>query len=613
MFIGAAWLTIVTAAVLSATGRLDSPVAWGASLLIGVTCGTLALRRWPPRDVAAFGESGTPGSRWSAVVVLALGACAVVAITCDVVLVAAAAPGAWDALAYHLPRAALSLQAHRFYDGPVNYWAQAAHPIYSTALLVMPAALTGANEHAWATWQLLSYVVAGCCVFEIARLAGAPRDAALFSALLFLVLPQSITQAAVPENDMVLAAVTGAAAIALIRLIREADGRWLAGLVACIGLGLGVKAIFLTQLGMLLTIAAVLVAARPSRRGACVAAIAAALAAGLCLSAPAGYVRNHERYGNVLGPREAVAHAASGSIEDIVANGSLNTARLAADFISLDGLPRVRPVLRAQQLLRGAVGRAWRAAVPASTSTRGLRAGFLLEDRPMLGHETHSFWGIAGLLLMWPAVIVALVRRRGGVETALAAGVVVFLVEQGFLGPYDPWRGRYFLSSAVIAAPLVGRWLSVTRPAARAFVTLAVVLVAATGLYTSVLRTGAPLVTVRYGGTTYEAIWSVDRPRQLARNLPRFAPVAREFEARVPPDARVADLLGPDSFEYVLFGSRLQRRVMPILPDDVDRLDRDRADVLVFSSSRLAVRAGDVPLGADWWLRQISGLARADR
>jgi hypothetical protein len=222
----------------------------------------------------------------------------------------------------------------------------------------------------------------------------------------------------------------------------------------------------------------------------------------------------------------------------------------------------------------------------------------------MLAHENHSYWGIAGLLVIWPAVVWALFRASGTAR-ALALGAVAFVVLQGFAGPYDPWRGRHFLSSAVVAVPVAA--IAADRLARRAVAWqwIAVVLVCITALNTALLRSGARLFPVRYGGVVYDSVWSMDGAAQLARHRPEYADAIREYERLVPSGSSVISAVAPDSPEFVLFGRNLENTVIPLGAERQELTLPVRADYAVFSDRRFRPSPDDRHLGADWWLRRL--------
>lgn len=592
---------VATAECLSAAGRLDSPVWW---FVVGAPIASAALAVLGRSEAHDIGPKNPDALTPFQVGLFRLTALtAVMAVVCNFVLAVGTAPGAWDALTYHLPKTALALQHGAFYTGPVNFWAQAAHPHYGTALLVMAGVATGAREAAWCGWQLISYGIAAMASLRIAQYAGAGTREAIFAGLLFLLLPSAIVQAPTPLNDMLLAAFTGAAATELLGFLRSGDGRRLVRFTVAIALGFGTKANFSCQILMLVALAGALGLAEGGRtiRRALIIGLASVI--GVLLALPSGYIANVQRFGNFLGPPQALELATSGSPREMLVDGVINTTRLATDFVSLDGLPRTSIVLAAQHRIRRWVGMGL-SLVPAVVSNRGARGPFVV-DRLALAGETHAFWGVEGLLLIWPAVIIAL-WHRDAVARALALAALAYLLAQGFASAYDTWHGRYFLSSAVLAVPLAARFIAARQRAASAVLTVAVAAMCVSGIATSLIRSGAPLFQFSYAGTRRASILGQDRAAQLTRYRPELTEAVRRYDAQVPDTAIVGSLLAPDSFEYALFGPRLHRRIIPVGDRDPEWARSQGAAFLVFSDRRLTPSGRDVHLGADWWLRTLT-------
>jgi hypothetical protein len=190
-------------------------------------------------------------------------------------------------------------------------------------------------------------------------------------------------------------------------------------------------------------------------------------------------------------------------------------------------------------------------------------------------------------------------------QRTLAFASVVFFAAQAFSGPYDPWRVRYFTTAAVFACPVMACVL--TRLTSRSAKILVVSVVAFGGLsgVSAVLERRAwalPLAGER---------GSRDRLRQLTHDLPKLYPALQKYEQLVPPGATVAAATRPDSAEYLLFGERLSRRIIPVnsflrgpqpLPPE--------ADFLVYTRGFPGALATDTHLGADWYLRKLSPQSR---
>ncbi len=202
----------------------------------------------------------------------------------------------------------------------------------------------------------------------------------------------------------------------------------------------------------------------------------------LIVTLPSGYGENWLRFGNPFGPASVrTVHTVEGtSIRHLARNGTLNLLRYGFDFLALDGVWKT-PLTQQIQHTLTAPGR-WllqRAHIDLE-SAEGARRAFSFEHY-YLASENCSYWGILGCLLLWPAVFLAFFRRdrvAGVREFALAA--LVFFLVQAFASPYDPWRGRYFLTAALFAAPPLATLVFPSRLAGKLYLGAAVFLGCAT-------------------------------------------------------------------------------------------------------------------------------------
>ena len=210
------------------------------------------------------------------------------------------------------------------------------------------------------------------------------------------------------------------------------------------------------------------------------------------------------------------------------------------------------------------------------------------------------------IAILWivPWVAVRGASPAGTAARLLAVGALVHFLTVAYTAEYDPWRGRFFIVTAVFAHPVIARVLETRRGRAWRGFTLAVVGIACCWAFsTLVFREHATLVSARWGTQSTTSILARDRAGQLTAHIPRYAEPVRRFESLVPSDAVVA-IYGDYMFEYVFFGPRMTRRLVPLgdgrapmrpLPPD--------AAYLVFSNKSLAPLPTDAHLGADWYLR----------
>jgi hypothetical protein len=613
LFLVVAGTLTVCGYAASAFHRLNDGRVWIAGSALVLAAAVLVAGRRVAPDADRTGR--TPGSDLDApatfdrLLIVPMIAATAIAGILNAVVALVAAPHAWDALTYHLTRVAYYLQHNSFDFYDANYWAQVVHPLGSTALMAYTFLATG-NEHVAALWQYAAYWITVVTVFGVAIESGHTRRQALFAALLFALFTQSLMQASVPENDVLLAACGAIVVYALLRYRRDRSTVTLAVAAAACAIGIGIKASFVLNLPLF---AASAVFALRGDGGvdwrAWMRLAICAIAATLLFVLPSGYLTNMRRFGSPLGPETVrEEHAMTGRpIAFQLREGTKNVLRFGLNFVSLDGFPRLTIVNRAQDALHALPAFALpKLGIDLEHPDNGERGRFLYE-RIASAHEVHSYWGVLGFALVWWSVIAAAFDRRARSEVRLLAWLTIgFLLMQSYFSIYDQWRGRYFLTAGAFAAPVAARWFSVRTPFARAYV-VAIVWVACLSAITAVvLRSNRMLVSVRYEGYARPSIFQLDRIGQMMQNRPGYEDAVRRFESLVAPDATVAVYLEPASFEYPLFGEGLTRRLMPINSFRSGRqpIPAD-ADVLVFSSTLEAPRDGDVHLGADWYLRRL--------
>jgi hypothetical protein len=348
------------------------------------------------------------------------------------------------------------------------------------------------------------------------------------------------------------------------------------------------------------------------RRGRLALFACAVLVGVSAFALPSGYLDNVRRYHHPVGPPEVRReHSFEGApLSRVWQQGSKNVLRFGVEFLSLDGLPPVEPFVTAQKKLRELPARAFRAIGVDLGESKGVRAALIVPKAPT-AQEDNSYWGVFGLLLVWPAAAMALVgRKSSGAARALSLAALVFTFAQAYCGPFDRWRGRYFILVAVLVVPLVarcfetwrGRWLS-------AYLTAVVGLGAASGVCAVLFRQNRPVIGVRAWTNMDRSIFRQDRLEQMMATRPGTLGAMRQFERLVPADAEVAVMLPPDSYEYPLFGPELTRRLVPI---SLKGKPPASAGYLIFARSSMRPSRGDRSLGDRLYLRRLASSTGAE-
>ena len=548
-----------------------------------------------------------------------LGLTVVVAGVINLVLVVFLAPANLDGLSYHLARMAYYLQHGNFnFFENTNYWAIVVHPKVSTSLILYTYLAGGRNENLTQLVQYLSYWVGLLSVYGIARHLGAARRGSLFAALIFGLFTICLMEASTVQNDLVLTAFTGGTLYFLLayRESRQVKYLWLTALA--FALALGVKVSMLLVVPSLLAVAVLLflrskkapplerphIAKQKTRKARApqrlrsektssislphIGQASAAIVLLLCLvTLPAGYWDNWRQFKHLTGPPVvSEQHTFAGkSLSYLLGFGAVNMLRYGIDFLRLDGIPPTDAVCRVQDALYFLPRKITEALGIDLASSRGTRVNFTYEYNTM-GNENRDSWGLLGFLLAWPVVWLVLFREKYPLPVRLfALTAVVFFLAQAFSGPFDIWRGRFFVTAGLFAAPPLAFIFLPAGRGWRVYLSLVVVLGCLSALLASVYREHSPLLPMTLQGQHFDSVFSLPpyspapagmTDREFARIKTRIKQLMRElptdeiyqglvaYEADIPKDATIALDTGQYGMEYLLFGRKLTRTLYPL-------------------------------------------------
>ena len=523
---------IVTTDLLSTVNL----VGRAAYLTVGVAFAGGALALWwrQGRPCPAVSIDLRAATRHPAVAVLALAVA--LALAYELALALTVPPNTWDAMTYHLTRAAAWLQHGGVAWVPASTVRVNVFPVNGEIQILWTLALAGTDVGA-ALPQFAAQLATIVAIFGIGRRLGFSRAPAAYAALLFATLAEIALEATSTQNDLVVAAPV---AVALYFILGRNTRESLLAATA-LGIALGTKLTAVFALPCLVLVALLVL----SRRQRLVAAVAAA-AAFIAFASPT-YIANLAHTGTPLGNGPELA----GVAPRLTLDGTISTVtRVGWRFIDFTGL---RTVPGTDRTVGNVGSRLFHGLhIPenprASTST-----GFstVPNDTPQ---EDLAFFGPLGALLILPIVFVTLagfcIRRRARPEqVAVAAALPLFIVGVAFAYRYNLWLGRFMVVPVALVTPLIARIYS----SWRLFATLVALIAVASLQSTLTNNTLKPLASLP---------WRADRVTVQTVERPDLAPTIRAIDADVP-RGPIGYAFGVDDWTYPLYGAHFQRR--PVL------------------------------------------------
>lgn len=519
----------------------------------------------------------------------------------QVYLIATVAPRNWDSLTCHLSRMGFYLQQGNLEPFPTTWEAMIVHPTAGVCLHAYAFLISGRVETMTQAVNGLSYLTSILAIYGTCRLLGCRRIPSAVAGTVFGLLTICMLQAVSTQTDMQFA---GWVAIAIYQLAhfsvhRRTRDLVIAAVAATLPLGIKSSAfLVLPALGLMALYSASVETSFARRIRSLLIFSLSAAAAFLLFVAPLGYIGNISRFGHPMGSSGfRRMHSFEGrSLSEVLQFGSTNILRYGLSFARLDGQPApiakweesyLRPIHHGIESLGIKLDNPDACRIPIWPYYDCLVAGKTCEDA--------SWWGILGVLLVWPCVFWALCAPgMSPAARVLAGATFVFLLTQCFSGPYDPWRGRYFIHGALFAVPCVGLVVETIRSRISIGVVTAILCV---GLFSGVTTTRIQLQASSPMG---------DRTAEMLTRNPALLETVRQYEKVVPPGSKVAIRMMGDTYLYPFFGARLDRELhstadlkKPGPPAMGD------ADFFLYTS-RLAEPAGeDIPLGNNLYLRDL--------
>lgn len=546
-------------------------------------------------------------------------------------------PNEWDSMTGHLNRVVQYMQRGTMRHFGGTNWNIDTYPKSVCTLQIYGYLMTGRFENGFRLIHYLSYWTTIVAAFGIVQRIGQLRgqgpsaitlSASFLAALGMSLLPDFLMQAVTTETDIVLTAYLSVLLYTLFAYRasgtsqrdapqdtpRDSRYLYLAGMAFGVAYGHKVTFTLLLPSVFVIMLYTVFWSASFATSAARTGRLAAAIAVGVCLwMLPTGYLKNVEVFGHPIGPPTALRHQSverAGTLRNLFEQGSRNVVRYTYDHINLDGLRNTAT--------GEAINRAMR------------KPGIWLEDklhmrldeetdfsivpftfqRRFVFYNANPYWGVIGFGLLIPLLVLTMLFVvRSTPHLFLGIAVLLHLLALSYSAPYDPFKGRYFTETGLLAIPFLALLflhprLSLAapgRPVLKGYVALVMGVATLSALGCVFLNIRAlPFAWTPPDGVRFPSVFEADRIRVMTVGRPDTYLPYKRFDELVPDSATVALGTINDDYEYPLYGAHLSRRLIPINPFEkgVQPIPRE-ATYLFFSKNVIKPRPGDIRLGTD--------------
>jgi 4-amino-4-deoxy-L-arabinose transferase-like glycosyltransferase len=479
-------------------------------------------------------------------------------------------PNDWDAMTYHLARAAYWRQWHTLAHFNTNSDQQVAFPGNVETLFTVVLVLTHTARTVYLV-QISAYLMGSLAIYGLGRQAGARPPFALFGAGLFATMPEVVLQSNGTVIDITVASFVLCAVYFFVDAAQTRRHVSVFCMGLALGLAMGAKATPLLALPGLIAEGAFLVAAHAhttpfSRRWLLISG--AVLLPAILLVAP-WYVENRFDFGSFSGPPQITSLQMVQHFS--LATFRLNLLRHLIAFLDPLGPAMINQTTSTFLWHHLMDLRAWLAA---TTGADVANARVDWPNNPYFSspvsyfRESLSWYGFTGALVVYLSLIytvVSIVRPRARQAALYAAGVTSYLLYTSLLLRWQPWEGHLLTTMVSLGCPVaavVADRLATHRAASWALCLIA--LYAAAGAPTAaVLNQQRPL-----------SGWGGDYNTRRAAWFQQITPLLNAMDRHVPASAHLGLMLptsDTNNWEFPFFGRDLRRTVIPIkLPPNVD-------------------------------------------
>lgn len=514
-------------------------------------------------------------------------------------------PNEWDSMTGHLNRILYFLNQGTTEHFLGTNWNIDTYPKSFCSIQVYPFLMSGFNEHFFKLPNFGSFWLICFGTYGILKQMGASYKSRLFGSLIIFLSPNIIMQSILTDTDIVL----GAYLVSIIYLVLAFKNTqkliYVYFLGMAFGLALSHKITFVFSLLPLLLIYLYLFLSLDKNKilHKIRHFFYAHILGIIFFVVPTGYIANYFYYNHPIGPEVAIKHQSierAGSLNNLFIQGSRNAVRYSLDILNFDGL-RNWPVIEEKQMLLKSklikLDKYFNLGLESTSDFTIIPFSF---NRRFEFYNGSPIYGSFFILLILPSIFIFFRRPNFAKGIFLLAFIMHFLT-LAYSAPYDPWKGRYMISSLIFIVPFFVYiadyyFYNSTNRISKFFFVLTIIIISLSALSTI----GLNLRALPFDAYGKKSIFRLNRIEALTVSRPDITLAYENFEKMVPLNAIVALGTINDDYEYPLWGKDFKRRLIPINPFGIglQKIPKN-AQYLFFASSVIKPLDSDIRLGTD--------------
>lgn len=513
-------------------------------------------------------------------------------------------PNEWDSMTGHLNRILYFLNqgtTEHFIGTNFNV---DTYPKSFCSIQVYPFLMSGYNEHFFKLPNYGSFWLICFGTYGILKQLGASYKSRLLGSLIVFLSPNIIMQSILTDTDIVL----GAYLVSIIYLILVFKNTQRLIYIYFVGLAFGLalshKITFVFSFLPLLIIYLFVIFSSSQFKILYKLKhfIYAHLLAIIFFVAPTGYIANYLYYNHPIGPEVATRHQSverAGSLPNLMVQGSRNVVRYTFDLLNFDGLRNWTIVEEKQILLKSKLvklDKYFNLGLESTTDFTIIPFSF---NRRFEFFNGSPIYGSIFILLILPAIFIYF-RRPNFIKGIFLSAFILHFLILAYSAPYDPWKGRYMISSLIYIVPFfiyIGDYFFYQAPAR--FFKLTFVFTITIISISALSTIGLNLRALPFDAYGRKSILKLNRMEALTVSRPDITLAYQNFDKIVPSNAIVALGTINDDYEYPLWGKDFKRKLIPINPfgKGLQKIPKE-AQYLFFAASVIKPMKTDIRLGS---------------